>query len=141
MYKISISQKDAKFIVKEDERKVICLIEDTKFIAYQYVNENTRLSIDHDDAKILIMPNRFVGIAVCDPADNWDEDLGKKIAFHKAKNKFNVSLFKHLDNYINLIDNRLMEAIAAINSLIKMNKKIKGRVTLPFYFMVVLLVQ
>ena len=116
MFKISISQKDARFIIKEDERKIICLIEDTKFIAYRYINQNTRLSIDHNDAKILIMPNRFVGVATCDSNDKWDEELGRKIAFHKAKNKFNTSVFKHLDNYVNLIDSYLMEGIEAINT-------------------------
>ena len=115
MYKIKILQKDAKFIVKEEERKVVCLIEGTRFLAEEYIEKNTNLPSIWYDSQVLDLPNRFVGIATCAPDDKWNEELGKKIAFHKAKEKFCVSLFKHLNEFINLYDNYINDAVTKIN--------------------------
>ena len=61
------------------------------------------------------MPNRFVGIATCNPEDKFSIEAGKLIAFSKAKDKIHKSFFKRANIYVNTIDNWLNQAIDNIN--------------------------
>ena len=62
------------------------------------------------------MPRRFVGIATCDPNDEFSVEAGKLIAFSKAKDKVQTSFFKRADLYVNTLDNWLQDAVEAINN-------------------------
>ena len=120
--KFNISKKDARFIVNKDKRKVVCLIEDTgncfiDFVAYNlpiktYCNslrEQTRF----EDK--LFMPKRFVGVATCGENDEWNEEIGKLIAFSRAKDNLNKAFFKRAKAYIDTLDDWLSDAVEQIN--------------------------
>ena len=59
------------------------------------------------DLSIPKMPPRFVGIATCSPNDEWNEEIGRLIAFNRAKDKYNRSFFKHANNLMEEMDNYL----------------------------------
>ena len=123
--KINITKDKARFIVNEDARKVVCIIDNTRNLFLDYANKNLRIMPDCDapwggNASRLYpklhMPRRFVGIATCDPNDEFSIEAGKLIAFSKAKDKVQTSFFKRADLYVNTLDNWLQDAVEAINN-------------------------
>lgn len=117
-----IKMSDCKFYVNKDERVVVCVIPDTREMLDDFVCENFRFN-DFDmhfminDYETLLMPNSFIGKAVCSADDEWDEELGRMIAFARAKDKFYRSFFKRANNFINAVDRRLGDMITSFNDL------------------------
>lgn len=127
-YKFNITPEDCRFIVNEEKRKVICLIENTENMFLTFANANFDIPYDCMDSvwsnatpkhlrEKLLMPNRFWGIATCDEEDEWDEEKGKLLAFSKAKFKLITSFFKRADTYVNTFDTSLNRAVDTINLL------------------------
>ena len=131
-----IKMKDCRFYVNEDARTVVCVIPpvikdksgDQHTISdmiFEFIRENFQFSdIDMYDAisfwnkhfsNKLTMPHSFVGIAVCSPDDEWNEELGRKIAFAKAKDKCYKSFFKRANLFVQTIDRRLGDMIEKFN--------------------------
>ena len=109
--KINIRPKDCKFIVDQEKRKVVCIIDNTEnklfyFIDYfgPWSNRKCPLEFGRTVTEKLKMPRRFTGIATCAPNDEWNEEIGRAIAYGKAKYKFNVSLFKRGNYLVNYMD-------------------------------------
>lgn len=55
----------------------------------------------------LLMPNSFVGVARLGENDVWDEELGKQIAYQRAKHKRDVSFFKRANMAVRLYEREL----------------------------------
>lgn len=72
---------------KED---FICFLKET-FWKNDFVNFHVK-SYDH-----FLMPNSFVGVAQLGENDVWDEELGKQIAYQRAKKKRDASFFKRVN--------------------------------------------
>jgi hypothetical protein len=127
--KTNISMNDVKFYIQPEKRKIICVIKNTEQIAADFLRKNSRIDPYCDDSYLwnndmgrrnylwdkLLMPDSFTGIATCAPEDEWDEETGKRIAFHKAKYKLNKSMFKRFNLYVNTIDKWLSEAVEIVN--------------------------
>lgn len=122
--KINITKDNARFIVNEDARKVVCIIDHTRDLFLDYVNKNLRIRSDCDSDwggygshlyPKLKMPDKFVGIATCDPEDEFSVETGKLIAFSRAKDKIHNSFFKRANTYINTLDDWLNQAAESIN--------------------------
>jgi len=121
--KINVKQKDCKFIVKPDERMVICVIDGewvrdllTDFIRDFDFNDFQFFTTYKFDKK-LELPRSFIGKAVCADEDEWDENLGRKIAYSRAKNKLYTSFFKRANLYVQAVDRRLNDVINRFNDL------------------------
>jgi hypothetical protein len=63
----------------------------------------------------LCMPYSFMGKATCAEEDEWNEELGRKIAFSRAKDKCYKSFFKRANRFVQAIDNRLGDMITLFN--------------------------
>lgn len=121
--KINITKDDARFIVDEKKGKVVCIIDGTRDLFLHYAEDNFRIRPDCDNGWIpksklypkLIMPNRYVGVATCNPEDTFSVETGKLIAFSNAKDKIHKSFFKRANTYVNTLDNWLAEAVDSIN--------------------------
>lgn len=122
--KINITKDKARFIVNEDARKVVCIIDHTRYLFLDYAKKNLRILPDCDAQWIgrtsclypkLEMPDKFIGIATCDPNDEFSIETGKLIAFSRAKDKIHNSFFKRANTYINTLDNWLSQAVESIN--------------------------
>lgn len=112
---INIRMKDCKFFVNEENRTVVCKINGTKTLAEQFINGNTNLCTYLMDID-LDMPPSFTGKAVCSSDDEWDIDLGKQIAFARAKHKFNSCFFKRMQAFINEFDFQMGQLVTKINN-------------------------
>lgn len=127
--KINVRPRDCKFIVNEQERKVICILENTENYAIDFSEINSLTCpffFNKKEYNMLKMPNRFTGIATCSAEDKWDEELGKAIAFGKLKYKVNASMFKRGDKLVEMLDkkiNRIIEQFDAYGEKINANEE------------------
>ena len=126
-----VKMSSCKFYVNEQERVVICVIPHTKNMLKQFVMEHFQWDdIDlafspnwHFNNK-LAMPSSFMGKAVCSPDDEWNEALGRKIAFSRAQDKCSKSFFKRANLLVQTIDRRLGDMITTFNDFgLKLDKK------------------
>lgn len=128
-----IKMSDCKFYVNEAERTVICVIpkkierdgyvEDTDDMLLDFISANFSFA-DFDIGEAIFMsrksyrmPKSFIGKAVCTEGDEWDEELGKMIAFSRAKDKCYRSFFKRANTLVNVIDRRLNEMMTMFNEM------------------------
>ena len=123
--KVNIRPKDCQFIVNEQERKVICILEGTRSLVMNFVDMNF-FGLSAKEYNELKMPNRFTGIATCSAGDEWDEEVGKAIAFGKLKYKVNTSLFKRGNKLVEMLDkklNRIIEQFDTYGEKINANEE------------------
>lgn len=115
-----IKMSDCRFYVDEAARVIICVIPNTEdmvddFIAEHFNYPELDFTVYGKLRKAIKMPYSFMGKAVCAPEDEWNETLGKKIAFAKAKDKCYKSFFKRANIFIQCVDRRLGDMINAFN--------------------------
>ena len=119
--KFNITPKDCKFIVDSKNKKTICILNNSKFLFVNFIEDNFDFpSWAYDDGDLnfyrkLSMPNRFVGIATCGPDDEWDEKIGRMIAFSRMKDNLNKSFFKKANFFVTSIDKKLDKAVDLFN--------------------------
>lgn len=112
--KINVKQSDCRFIVKPEDRIVICRLDRlnghplkrcvSEFARDCTESSNVTFYLFGSKADSVEMPKSFTGIARCSVDDEWDEEKGKKIAFLRVKEKFYTSLFKRANTYIKYCD-------------------------------------
>lgn len=110
-----------QYIVKKDERVVICVINGTRNYFSDYMSNRLCQQDYLDSIAFCIedkynLKNSYSGVARCAPGDEWNEELGRKIAFNKAKEKLNSAFFKRAKTYVNEVDNRFNQLIGVINN-------------------------
>lgn len=118
---INIKAENARFIVNREKRTVVCVIEMTHDLFIRFMEDNFILDLNEWSRPIeklhkrLRMPNKFIGKAVCSEDDPWDEEIGKLIAFNRAKNNLEESFFKRAQLYVDTLDSWLDDAFTKIN--------------------------
>lgn len=120
-----IKMSDCRFYVNEEERVVVCVIPNTGNMVENFIMENfdfKQISIPFGLAydyieKHLRMPPSFMGKAVCAEGDEWNEEVGRKIAFLRAKDKCYKSFFRHANHFVQMVDRRLNDMIESFNTL------------------------
>lgn len=121
---LNITPEDCRFIVKPEERMVICLIEGTSTLFLNFAKKNLKIPYNCADCRKssdltprLFMPKYFKGVAICSPNDEWDEEIGKLIAYSRAKDSLNQSFFKRANLYIHTFDRYLGDASDFLNHI------------------------
>ena len=119
-----IKMSDCKFYVNEAERTVVCVIPNTLEAFEDFVIKDFNFSdISIDFAitssleKKIEMPRSFWGKAVCSEEDEWDEEVGRMIAFSRAKAKFYTSFFKRASMFVNTFDRCINEMVTVFNNM------------------------
>lgn len=126
--KLNISPKDCVYMVYPDKKKVICIINNTEYlfinfvysnfnIVFQDIGDNDFYITNRKFSKKFHMPKRFVGVATCSEDDQWDEEIGKLIAYSRAKDNLNKSFFKRANLYVNSIDKEVEKATETLSLL------------------------
>lgn len=125
--RIRIDRKHCKFIVKPEDRKVICVYKTNPDIVEDYFWDAVRgTSFVFDSATQVKMRNYYTGIATCSPEDEWDEELGKLIAYNKMMKKFCSAFFRRLNYYFDKYDKVLENAVIQCDTMgEKWNKQIE----------------
>ena len=121
-----IKMEDCEFYVDEEKRTIVCVIDETEDMLLEFILENMSFG-DFDLYNAIMwcgrikyklkMPNRFVGKAVCAEGDEWNEELGRKLAFYRAKDKCYKSFFKRANLFVQKIDQRLNQAMDMFNEM------------------------
>lgn len=118
-----IKMSDCRFYVNEIERVVVCIVPNTKDMFYDFIYQHfrwkdfdTSFVTGWEDSPKLMMPSSFMGKAVCSASDEWNEELGKKIAFSRAKDKCYKSFFKRARYLVNMIDGHLGDMLEILNA-------------------------
>lgn len=117
-----IKMSDCRFYVDEEARTIICVIPNTKNMVndfiwdhFQWSDVNMSDALDYHLRRQIKMPKSFMGKAVCAPEDEWDEELGRMLAFSRAKDKCYKSFFKRANMFVQTVDRRLGDMIEAFN--------------------------
>ena len=123
---INIKMEDCRFFVDEEKRTVVCVIENTRKKVLDFFNIHSiiwnrttqRVTFEPNSAlyKKLCLPERFIGKAVCAPEDEWNEEVGRILAFDRAKYKLNTSFFKRAQLYIDVINDEFNKLISITNA-------------------------
>ena len=128
-YKFNVKPSDCRYIINEEKRTVVCLIEHTDCLFIHFAENNFDIPWDcmyylcnskpmnRSLRKKFFMPKRFWGIATCAEDDEWDVEKGKFLAFSRAKDKLNKSFFKRANLYIDTFDTFLNDAVLILNNL------------------------
>lgn len=118
-----IKMSDCRFYVNEAERTIVCVIPNTGRMLIDYITSYCAYSdldlsyaVEYDLKEKLKMPSSFMGKAVCDPNDEWNEEIGRKLAFMRAKNKCYTSFFRRANTFVQTIDRRLGDTIESFNN-------------------------
>ena len=115
-YKIIVQERtkekmSIRYVVNKEKRTCVALLENIEFDAINKINKmclkDARFT-DHAnmyayvcrDSKY-VMPNKFVGVAKCSFEDNWDEEVGKRVAREKLLDKYHNELDKQLLRFLN----------------------------------------
>ena len=120
-----IKMSDCKFYVDEEARTIVCVIPNTRYMLSNFIEQHFQYGdINFDFATTtrfiqneLLMPRSFMGKAVCSKDDEWDEELGKLVAFSRAKDKCYKSFFRRANTFVNSVDRRLGDIIDMFNSM------------------------
>lgn len=122
-----IKMSDCRFYVNEEKKTVVCVIPDTRRILLRFIDDHmSNKDVNLSDAinglwssgnfiDQLNLPNSFMGKAVCSDEDTWDEEVGRMIAFSRAKDKCYKSFFRRANLFVQTVDRRLQEAIDVFN--------------------------
>ena len=117
-----IKMSDCKFYVNEQARTVVCAIPNTQGMLRDFIYQHFQFKdIDIWEATNwsmmdkITMPYSFMGKAVCAPEDEWNEKVGRMIAFARAKDKCYKSFFRRANMLIQAIDKRLNDMITTFN--------------------------
>ena len=126
-FNIKPTDERVKYIVNEDKKVVVCVIEHTRELFNDFCNKNFKISARTTDFwprephrnlfEKLNMPDRFVGQAYCSVNDEWNVDTGKLIAFSRAKDNLNKSFFKRANLYVNTLDKWANEAADVLDQI------------------------
>ena len=107
------------YIVKKDEGVVVCILNDTNYYFSDYIMARLLRQDYRDIVPSLhneyFLKNSYSGVARCAPGDEWNEELGRKIAFNKAKIKLNMAFFKRAQLYVDNVDREFNSILDAIN--------------------------
>ena len=110
------TSENVRFIIQPERRKVVCIISDTRHYLENFIDLwRNDWGVPWKVESILRMPDRFVGVATCDENDEWDEEIGKSIAFSRAKYKLHNSFFKRANTFVNECDRTLTKLITSLN--------------------------
>lgn len=104
-----------KYVFVPQARLVKCILSDTRYEAVNaLMNMDDCFSGYNKDYEL---PCQFVGVAHCSENDVWNPEIGKRVAYDKARAKLDRSLFKRLQHYVDEQEKHIDEAVFRINAL------------------------
>ena len=105
-----------KYVVVPQARLVKCILSRTSLEAIRSL-DRMDCSYPYASEDNYLLPDQFVGTAHCSENDVWNPEIGKRVAYDKARAKLDRSLFKRLQHYVDEQEKTLDEAVFRINAL------------------------
>ena len=89
-----------KYFVNEEERKIVAVLENTKWDAYNKICKMTR---DTDFCVVpkdkYMMHSAYRGVVSCDDRDEFDVEVGKQIAKKRVLEHYYEALDRRVDEF------------------------------------------
>ena len=89
-----------KYFVNEEERKVVAVLENTRWDAYNKICKMTR---DTDFCVVpkdkYMMHSAYRAVVTCDEKDEFNEEVGKKYAKERVLEHYYAALDKRVDEF------------------------------------------
>ena len=112
-----------RYIVKEDERKVICIltvedlmsVPDFSIFSSDFCNLIMYYKNPRVYKKMKLPRREYVGVATCHNDDEWNEETGKQLAYARARYKYDDAFFKRANLMVNEMDNEVNELYTELN--------------------------
>jgi len=95
-----------KYFINKEERTVVCVLEQCEYDFVDFVNRLDNPLTYAPPRFSYRMPSTFRGRARCSKEDTWNEEYGKRLAYHRAKVAHDKSLFNHCNKLMNYIDKK-----------------------------------
>ena len=101
-----MTEIETEFKVNKEKRTVVCIIttkEDflKKIVKYGFMSFLDRLPLEWNDFRDEDLDVRkYVGIAKCNPEDEWDENYGRQLAEYRAMKQRKNVLNQEIENFI-----------------------------------------
>ena len=100
-----------RYFVNEEERKVVAVLENTRWDAY---NKICKMMRDTDFCiapnKKYMMHNTYRAVITCNEQDEFNEEVGKKMAKERVLEHYYTALDKRLDEF--------RSSVMALNGLV-----------------------
>lgn len=85
-----------RYIIKPEEGLVVCVLTETrfgftKFLETSGLSKRNAVSNFRINKKAFELSSQYVGVARLQEGDTWDEEMGKKLAYHKAMFKYDTA--------------------------------------------------
>lgn len=107
-----MAKRKPKFIIKEEDGVVVAILQDTSM---DLIN---LLKVDTDDYRViekLLLSDSYKGVARLADGDEWDEEVGKLVAFEKAHAKYKDAILKRLK----MIKRSIKESLKQMEVIVK----------------------
>ena len=134
--KVNISKSDCNFYVNKDKRTVVCVIKEIKQqdgskmpVRLMLLNYLREILHKHEDPKLgvnimlcnlgekLMMPSVITGKSTCSNEDEWNEQLGREIAYARARQTLYKNFYRRATLVSNSISDNLDNIIEDFNLL------------------------
>lgn len=117
MARHSIRKDNVRFVINKEKRTVVCVLEGTEEMFSNFMAENApNLYLSWKIVDKAMMPDRFVGKAVCSVDDEWDEEKGKLLAYDRMKRQLNKAFFSAAKRVMNEYNKVLDDFADVINA-------------------------
>lgn len=92
-----------KYIINEDKKVVVAIIEETKYDVINYIKANYKEPVNFGNMyDKLLLNETYKGIARCHPDDKFDAEKGKMIARARAIYKHDLAFNKAVKKYFDI---------------------------------------
>lgn len=98
-----------KYFINKEEKTVVCVLENCKYDFINFLSRVDNPLIDISTNLEYLMPFSFHGRARCAEGDEWNEEYGKKLAYHRAKNAHDKCLFNKCNKLMTYLDKKADE--------------------------------
>ena len=105
---IDIKMEDCNWAYSIEDRLVFCIIPNTERAVLDFFEEEMCWPYPIQVSDAMRMPKHFTGMARCAPGDEWNLEVGKKIAYARAKENYARSFDKHVQAGIKAME-KLMD--------------------------------
>ena len=92
-----------KYIVNKEKRTVVCVLSDCSRDALKAIDKSFKEIFVYD----LYINDKYVGVAKCSPEDEWDEKIGKRLAFSRAYAEYRGAIKVKARRFIVNLENNM----------------------------------
>lgn len=104
-----INQKNVKYEIDKEKRTVKCFLYDSSWLFIDFLSNSQygkNFSYTPELINKLLMRSTFWGISYQSEEDEWDEERGKLLAYHRMREKVSKSMRKRMKIFKEHVDKK-----------------------------------